>query len=52
MSTPTIDNPKKELSAMTTSKERDKEYPKEQIAMKTPPIVSQQESEAARSRCS
>ena len=33
---------------MATSKERDKEQPKGQIAMKTPSIVSQQEWEAAR----
>ena len=33
---------------MATSKERDKEHPKGQIAMKTPPIVSEQEWEAAR----
>jgi len=33
---------------MATSKERDKEHPKGRIAMKTPPIVSQQEWEAAR----
>src|SRR5215475_13349476 len=33
---------------MATSKERDKEHPKGHIAMKTPPIVSQQEWEAAR----
>ena len=33
---------------MATSKERDKEHPKGQIAMKTPPIVSEQECEAAR----
>ena len=33
---------------MATSKERDMEHGKEHIAMKTPPIVSQQEWEAAR----
>jgi predicted dithiol-disulfide oxidoreductase (DUF899 family) len=33
---------------MATSKERDKEQPKGHLAMKTPPIVSQQEWEAAR----
>src|SRR4029434_336426 len=33
---------------MRTSKERDKEHPKGHIAMKTPPIVSEQEWEAAR----
>ena len=33
---------------MATSKERDKEQGKEHLAMKTPPIVSQQEWEAAR----
>ena len=33
---------------MTTSKERDKEHGKGQLAMNTPPIVSQQEWEAAR----
>ena len=33
---------------MATSKERDKEYGKEQLAMNTPPIVSQQEWGAAR----
>jgi len=33
---------------MTTSKERDKEPPKGHLAMSTPPIVSQQEWEAAR----
>src|SRR2546430_8189276 len=33
---------------MATSKERDKEHPKGHIAMKTPPIVSEQEWEAAR----
>src|SRR5436190_3571871 len=33
---------------MATSKERDKEQPKRHLAMKTPPIVSQQEWEAAR----
>jgi predicted dithiol-disulfide oxidoreductase (DUF899 family) len=33
---------------MATSKERDKEQPKGHIAMKTPPIVSEQEWEAAR----
>ena len=33
---------------MATSKERDKEHPKGHLAMKTPPIVSQQEWEAAR----
>jgi predicted dithiol-disulfide oxidoreductase (DUF899 family) len=33
---------------MTTSKERDKEHPKGHVAMKTPPIVSEQEWEAAR----
>ena len=35
---------------MATSKERDKEHPKGHLAMKTPPIVSQQEWEAARQR--
>ncbi len=40
---------KKSMTAQTaTSKERDKEHPKGQIAMKTPSIVSQQEWEAAR----
>src|ERR1043166_6473576 len=48
MSTPTVNNPKKETSAMATDKERDKEHPKGHIAMKTPPIVSEQEWEAAR----
>src|SRR5215475_12608898 len=33
---------------MATSKERDMEHSKERLAMKTPPIVSQQEWEAAR----
>src|SRR5437879_413411 len=33
---------------MATSKERDEEQPKKHLAMKTPPIVSQQEWEAAR----
>ena len=33
---------------MATSKERDKEHPKGHLAMKTPPIVSPQEWEAAR----
>ena len=33
---------------MATSKERDEEHPKKHLAMKTPPIVSQQEWEAAR----
>ena len=33
---------------MATSKERDKERPKGDIVMKTPPIVSAQEWEAAR----
>ena len=33
---------------MATSKERDKEQRKGHLAMKTPPIVSQQEWEAAR----
>ena len=33
---------------MATSKERDKEQPKGHLVMKTPPIVSQQEWEAAR----
>ena len=33
---------------MATSKERDKEHPKGHLAMKTPPIVSSQEWEAAR----
>jgi predicted dithiol-disulfide oxidoreductase (DUF899 family) len=33
---------------MATSKERDKEHPKGHLGMKTPPIVSQQEWEAAR----
>src|SRR6266567_2243485 len=33
---------------MATSKERDKEHGKEHLAMNTPPIVSQQEWEAAR----
>ena len=33
---------------MTTSKERDKEHGKGHLAMNTPPIVSQQEWEAAR----
>ena len=33
---------------MATSEERDKEHPKGHLAMKTPPIVSQQEWEAAR----
>ena len=33
---------------MATIKERDKEQPKRHLAMKTPPIVSQQEWEAAR----
>src|SRR6202040_3476611 len=32
---------------MATSKERDKEHPKGHLTMKTPPIVSQQEWEAA-----
>lgn len=45
---PTVDNPKKETSAMATSKERGKEHPRGQIAMNTPPIVSEQEWEAAR----
>ncbi len=35
------------MTTHKTSKERDKEHPKG-IAMKTPPIVSQQEWEAAR----
>src|SRR6202521_1446567 len=33
---------------MATSEERDKEYGKGRLAMKTPPVVSQQEWEAAR----
>ena len=33
---------------MATSKERDKEHGEEHLAMKTPPIVSQQEWDAAR----
>ena len=33
---------------MATSKERDKEHGKGHLAMNTPPIVSQQEWEAAR----
>ena len=33
---------------MATSKERNKEHQKGHVAMKTPPIVSQQEWEAAR----
>ena len=33
---------------MATSKERDQEHPKGHLAMKTPPIVPQQEWEAAR----
>jgi predicted dithiol-disulfide oxidoreductase (DUF899 family) len=33
---------------MATSKGRDKEHPKEQIAMKIPPVVSGQDWEAAR----
>ena len=33
---------------MATSKERDREHGKGHLAMKTPPIVSQQEWEAAR----
>ena len=37
---------------MSTNKEKDKQHGKEHIAMKTPPIVSQQEWEAAGSRCS
>ena len=36
------------LNMGTTSKERDKEHGKGHLAMKTPPIVSQQEWEAAR----
>jgi predicted dithiol-disulfide oxidoreductase (DUF899 family) len=32
----------------TTSEGRDKEHPKGHLAMKTPPIVSQEEWEAAR----
>src|SRR5215469_18755703 len=47
MSTLKADNPRKETRAMATSKERDKEHPKEQITMKTPPVVSQQDWEAA-----
>lgn len=33
---------------MATSKERDKKNPKGHVAMKTPPVVSRQEWEAAR----
>ena len=33
---------------MATGKEKDKEHLKERLAMNTPPIVSQQEWEAAR----
>src|SRR6266498_5326734 len=39
---------KQRRNKMATSKERDKEHPKGHLAMKTPPIVSQQEWEAAR----
>src|SRR4029453_9530958 len=39
---------KERRNKMATSKERDKEHPKGHLAMKTPPIVSQQEWEAAR----
>src|SRR5262249_22885217 len=39
---------KQRRNDMATSKERDKEHPKGRIAMKTPPIVSEQEWEAAR----
>jgi len=35
---------------MATSKDRDKEQAKGHLAMKTPPIVSQQEWETARQR--
>ena len=35
---------------MATSKDRDKEQTKGHLAMKTPPIVSQQEWETARQR--
>src|SRR5260370_6323676 len=39
---------KQRRNKMATSKERDKEHGKEHLAMNTPPIVSQQEWEAAR----
>src|SRR5439155_26008233 len=39
---------KQRRNKMATIKERDKEQPKGHLAMKTPPIVSQQEWEAAR----
>src|SRR4029434_7880670 len=39
---------KQRRNKMATSKERDKEHPKGHLAMKTPPIVSQREGEAAR----
>src|SRR4029453_1915959 len=39
---------KQRRKKMATSKERDKEHPKGHLAMKTPPIVSQREWEAAR----
>src|ERR1700683_1322805 len=39
---------KQRRSDMATNKEREKEHPKGHIAMKTPPIVSEQEWEAAR----
>jgi predicted dithiol-disulfide oxidoreductase (DUF899 family) len=39
---------KQRRNKMATSKERDKEHPKGHLAMNTPPIVSQQEWEAAR----
>jgi hypothetical protein len=37
---------------MATTKERDKEHGKAHLAMNTPPIVSQQEWEAARQQAS
>src|SRR5215813_2946428 len=39
---------KRRRNKMATNKERDKEHPKGHLAMKTPPIVSQQEWKAAR----
>jgi uncharacterized protein DUF899 len=39
---------KQRRNKMTTSKERDKEHGKRHLAVNTPPIVSQQEWEAAR----
>ena len=46
--TETVPNSIQRRNQMSTSKERDKEHGKGHLAMNTPPIVSQQEWEAAR----